>query len=249
MAKMISSAQHPLVKHFVKLRHNRSYREDKGSVLIEGEKIIKEVCTQHEAKVFLATHEELVPKGVLFQDLIIINESIAKKISGLTFHEGIFAEIPMPESPTLKNINWLLVCDGISDPGNLGALLRSGLALGWDAAFILDNCCDPYNDKALRSAKGATFRLPLTFGSWNELQEIAKTNKLKPLVADMEGIPVSQIKEKEGFLLLLSNESHGISESAKEFCTKVTIPMLGEMESLNVAVAGGILMFALRQKL
>lgn len=246
---MISSVQHPLVKHFVKLRHNRSYREDKNSVLIEGEKIIKEVCSHHPAKILLVTDEGLVPQSILFEELIIINEAIAKKISGLSFTEGFFAEIPMPKPASLNDIKWLLVCDGINDPGNLGTLLRSGLALGWEGAFILDNCCDPYNDKALRAAKGATFRLPLSFGSWKELHEMTKRNQLKPLVADMHGIPIYQIKEKEGFLLVLNNEAHGISDEANDFCTKVTIPMSGEMESLNVAVAGGILMFALRQQI
>lgn len=249
MAKVISSLQHPLVKHLVKLRHNHDYRWEKNAVLVEGIKLVTEVCSHHRATCIIATEERLIPSYLTCDEQIIISESIAKKISGLPFNEGIFAELAMPQSIPIKKVKWLLACDGVSDPGNLGTLLRTALALGWEAFFILDNCCDPFNDKALRAAKGATFRMPLAFGTWKELQKISSSNQLTPFVADMNGVSVRQANATEGILLVLNNEAHGISQIANEYCRKISIPMSGQMESLNVGVAGGILMFALRQGL
>ena len=86
-----------------------------------------------------------------------------KKISGMQTPEGLVVEIEMPKPAPLEGLKYLLALDGVSDPGNVGALLRTALALGWQGIFILDESCDPFNDKALRSARGATFRLPLAW--------------------------------------------------------------------------------------
>lgn len=247
MFKEITSLQHPLVKHFVRLKQNRDYREEHHSVVIEGNKIIHEVCKTHPTKAILACDSTLFPKGLSADQMIIVNEQIMKKISGVQSPEGLIAEVSLPTPSSLKGMKRILACDGINDPGNLGAILRTGLALGWDGAFILNNSCDPFNDKALRAAKGATFRLPLAHGSWDQLKEIVKANKLQPLVADMEGQSIDSLPAPKGVLLVLSNEAHGLSDEAKPF-QKIKIPMPGEMESLNVAIAGAILMYLLKGK-
>jgi len=246
MAKMITSVQHPLVKHLVRLRQNRDYREEHQSVMIEGTKLIEEICSQHQTKFILTCAESAIPSKVRCEEVIIVNEAVMKKVSGVQSSEGIIAEVSMPKPASLKKVHWLLACDGVSDPGNLGTLLRSGLALGWEAIFILENSCDPYNDKALRAAKGATFRLPIAFGNWSDLRDIVHRNELNPLVAHMQGTSIDKINKKIGTMLVLSNEAQGISREAQQHCQKVSIPMHGQMESLNVGVAGGILMYALR---
>jgi TrmH family RNA methyltransferase len=120
--------------------------------------------------------------------------------------------------------------------------------MGWEGAFLVGEGCDPFNEKALRAARGATFRLPLRTGSWDELQALATENHWVPLVADLDGKAPSSFHEIKQGILVLSNESHGPSDAALRFCQKVSIPMSGKMESLNVAVAGGILMYALKKK-
>ncbi len=236
--KPITSLQHPLVKHLHKLRTSSSYRHAQKRALIVGQNLVKEI----PIKTLLVVGEP--PKGLKFEECFIVTESIMKKITGLEAPEGIAAEVELPPLATLKNKKHVLVLDGVSDPGNMGTLLRTALALGWDGAYILHNSCDPYNDKALRAAKGATFRLPLRTGNWEELIELIKENKLEPIAADMGGKDVSSEKSKQ-IALVVGNEAHGLSEEARKFCTKVAIPMSGEMESLNVAVAGGILMYCL----
>lgn len=246
----LTSLQHPLVKHLVHLRQNRIYREEHQSVVVVGIKPVTEVSQKNHVKLLLAYDETFIPKGISADDIIIVNEEIMKKISGMEHPEGLLAEIAMPkmdiESVSLKDKKFIIVCDGVSDPGNLGNLLRTGLALGWEAAVMLGNSCDPFNDKALRAARGATFRLPIVQSTWKDLAKVIEKNGLQPIVADLDGTPLENVKFPKGVLLVLSNESHGVSDEAKQICKKVTIPMPGPMESLNVATAGAILMYAFR---
>lgn len=243
----ISSLQHPLVKHFVRLRQNHDYRDEHQSVVVEGVKLIHELAQQHPIKSILACDGCLIPKTVNVDTTYIVNQAVMQKVTSLQNPEGLSAEIAMPKMASLKGKGFLIACDGINDPGNLGTLLRTALALGWEGAFILDNSCDPFNDKALRSAKGSTFRLPIARGSWKDLEALIKQNKLHPLAADIIGRNLDRANVKENVLLVLSNEAHGVSEEASKLCERITIPMSGQMESLNVASAGAILMYVLKK--
>lgn len=247
MNDRLTSPQNPKVKHLSHLRQNRDYRDDNKSVLIEGRKIISEVCPFHHTKCIMTYDISFVPPGVEADEIFIVNEAVMRKVSGSQNPEGIIAEVEMPETPSLQGLKWIVAFDGVSDPGNLGTLLRTTLALGWEGVFILDNSCDPFNDKALRAAKGATFRLPIATGNWEQLKKIIQVNKLKPFAANMNGTDLEKVKVDNGILLILSHEAHGVSDEAAEICEYIRIPMPGEMESLNVAIAGGILMYVLKQ--
>jgi TrmH family RNA methyltransferase len=248
MIKKIASAQNPLVKHLVRLRHNRDYRYEHHSVVVEGKKIITELCKNNVIKHLLILDESQLPPEARPLETWLVTEEIMHKISGVQSSEGILAEVVMPNPSSLSGKKRLIALDGVNDPGNLGTLLRTALALGWEGAFIVNDSCDPFNEKAIRSARGAIFRLPFNTGSWQELQQLAEANQMLPIAADMHGEPVSSFKHQGGILLVLSNEAHGLSPQADPLCRKVSVPMPGSMESLNVAVAGGILMFALMEK-
>lgn len=243
--RRITSLQHPLVKHLVKLRQNRDYRYDQQSVLVEGVKPVHEVCGHLHPTLLVAWHESLFPLGHPDEACVLVNWAVMEKISGMQSPEGLVAEIPMPQAASLKGKRRVLALDGVSDPGNVGTLLRTALALGWEGAFLLDEGCDPFNDKAMRAARGATFRLPLAWGSWHQLVQLAAEEGWLPLAADFGGQAPQPVPRGRGVLLVLGNEATGVSDAARRLCQPVTIAMPGEMESLNVAVAGGILMYAL----
>ncbi len=248
MIKKISSAQNPLIKHLVRLRHNRDYRYEHQSIVVEGKKIITELCKDNIIKHLLILDESQLPIEARPRETWLVTEEIMHKISGIQSSEGIIAEAAMPNSTSLSGKKRLIALDGVNDPGNLGTLLRTALALGWEGAFIVNDSCDPFNEKAIRAARGAIFRLPFNTGSWQELKKLAEANQMLPIAADMHGEPVGSFKHQGAILLVLSNEAHGLSPQADPLCRKVSIPMPGSMESLNVAVAGGILMFALMEK-
>lgn len=247
MIKEITSVQHPLVKHLARLRHNSDYRHEHKSVLVEGIKLIHEVVNDKNVKNVLATCETLFPKHLKKSQCTLITHEVLKKISGLISPDGILAEVEMPAEADLAKKNFILAFDHVADPGNVGALLRTALALGWEGAFFIGDCCDPYNDKALRAARGATFRIPMAHGSWDDLSALVKKNKLTPFAADIEGAPLQKLEAPARALLVVGNEAHGLSPETKNLCSLLTIPMVGPMESLNVSIAGSIIMYHLKR--
>jgi TrmH family RNA methyltransferase len=162
--------------------------------------------------------------------------------------EGVIAEVRMPSFVLLDKAKQVLALDGISDPGNMGTLLRTALALGWDAVYFLPGSCDPFNEKTIRAARGAHFKLSLAKGNDEQLHEWVKRNKVQSVVADIKGQVPENVPAAQCRLLVLGNEAHGASAAIRQFCQPVTIPMPGEMESLNVAIAGGILLYLLSNK-
>jgi len=203
-------------------------------------------------------------------------EKIAGLQSGDTL--TMAAEVSMPEPFDLLradgNIRRLVVVDGIQDPGNLGTILRTALGLGWDAVYLLRGTCDPWNSKAIRAARGACFRLPIvTSGTLEDLKHILIENELTIVAADPHAeSSVNTLKDTpERVALWLGTEGKGLSAgewaeigesdalSATSTATttsspnkipsfKVRIDMDPRMESLNVAVAGAILMHLFRPK-
>lgn len=246
MYKKITSLQHPVIKHLTKLRVNSDYRFEHHSAVVEGRKLVNELCLQSIPKLVLATEENLIPAKIPAENVLVVTPEMMDKITGMKHSEGILAEVPLPAQSSLDKKKYILALDEINDPGNMGTLLRTALALGWEGAFILEGSCDPFNEKAVRASRGAVFRLPLFQGKWDALEALIKNNSLVPIAADLNGTDLKQMDNKgKGCVLVLGNEAHGPSKKADALCQKVTIPMLGPMESLNVGVAGGILMYNL----
>ena len=237
--KELTSLQHPLVKHLVKLREDRAYRYASKRVVISGVKLIKELSSRFPLRTLFIEKGHSPSFPLQAESTYLVSSQMLKKATGLENPEPLAAEIDMPEEKSLSSCRYLLVLDGIADPGNLGTLLRSALALGWDGALITPHSTDPYNEKALRSAKGATFILPWKWASWEELD-------VPIYAADAKGKPLSACSFSSPLALALGNEAHGVSKSLMSRATSVAIPMREEMESLNVASAGAILMYAIR---
>jgi len=232
MSDKISSLSHTLVKHLLKLRKDADYRQATQSCLVMGKKAISEAMRYAK------------PKHILSSDPshIQVSEEVFKKITGLTSPEPMLAEFPLPQPQSLQDVPSLLVLDRVTDPGNLGSLLRSALALGWGGVFFLPHCVDPFNDKVLRASKAALFSLPYTTGHLQDLFALAP--HFSAYVADLTGNELNKTFPSKRPLLVLSHESQGVSAELQDFGTKITIP-IKNMESLNVAAAGAILMYEL----
>ena len=212
----IQSLQHPLVKHLTKLRKNRRYRESENSCLVSSSKIIREIDQE--------------PKS-----LINGSPEVLAKISGLKSPPDMVAEYALPDQQSLEGKERLLILDGIQDPGNLGTLIRTALAMGWDGLFLTPTCCDPFNEKALQASRGAIFRLPYQIGK--------NPPKGYSFLIAQPGAPLG--KAEGPVALVLGSEGQGPSKEIAQLGDPIGIPMPGEFESLNVAVAGAILIFCL----
>ncbi|MCK4934557.1 MAG: RNA methyltransferase [Simkaniaceae bacterium] len=232
--KEITSLQHPIVKHLVKLRQNKSYRAAQASALVVGNKLVNELSSI--SKIHKLIIKKNFPCTLSSEETYIVNDAIFTKITGMQNTEGLLAEIPIPKLKELKGSNKLIAFDGIKDPGNLGTLLRTALAFGFEGALLLNNTVDPFNEKAISAAKGATFKLPL---SYEPIDQFKHTLYL----GDISGQSIDDMTFETPFILVLGSESHGPSNEIKQRAKAITIPMTNKMESLNVAIAGGILMY------
>jgi len=191
----------------------------------------------------------------------VLDGSALDRLAGFAFHRGMLAvaERPAPKSwreesaagltvrpagpdgPPLR----ILVLPGITDPGNLGTLLRSALAFGFGTVLLGDASCDPYNRKALRASMGAAFRLRLARADETALKELAGMN-VAVLAAAMEEGALRAGRDRigtEAAALVLGNEYDGIPAAWRAACTAaIRIEVSPEVDSLNVAIAGSILM-------
>lgn len=153
------------------------------------------------------------------------------------------AAIPRVDWSALRS-DRILVLDAVQDPGNLGTLVRTAEALGLGGVVALSGTVDPWNPKAVRAAAGASFRLPLLRATWPEARTKLLERGAPVWVADAAGEPFGRgSSAPERLALVLGNEARGVSEAVvRDAERRVSVPMRGRAESLNVAVAGAILM-------
>jgi len=184
----------------------------------------------------------LEPTALEAKEKYLVTEQILKKITGLSQSDGFAGEVALPKAQDVSKKKHLLILDKIADPGNLGTLLRTALALNWDGVIVTAGTVDLFNDKALRAGKGAQFHLPY---AQMTAEEISKLD-LQLYTADLKGERLENAVFKEPLGLILNNEAKGPDLWTKKVSQKITIAMNRQVESLNVAISGAILLYAMR---
>lgn len=231
------------------LRENKKQRLASSSVLIFTPKIVFDVAKKTSFKKVFITDEKLDLKKITAEKIFLLSEDAMKKITGLSSCEKgqIAAEAPLPENVKIpsQKINRLLILDGLQDPANVGTLIRTAHAMGWEGVAFLPNTADPFQSKALRAAMGSTFFLPLYFPAQEELKTFLIQEKFSAYLADLSGKSIKELKPQPPFALILSSEGQGPKSWTHKIAQKITIPMNAEIDSLNVAAAGAILMYNL----
>ncbi len=174
-------------------------------------------------------------------DVFEVTPNLMAEISDTETPQGILAilqerPLPLPENPT-----FLVLADQIRDPGNMGTLLRTAEAAGADGVILTPGTVDAFSPKVVRSGMGAHFHLPIHALLWEDVKPLIKT--LPVFLASAEaGIPLWEADFTQPCVLLVGGEAFGATSMGEEFATdRVTIPMSGRAESLNAAVAAGIL--------
>ncbi|MDH3291151.1 MAG: RNA methyltransferase [Gemmatimonadota bacterium] len=175
------------------------------------------------------------------------NRELAK-LADTDTPQGIVAVID-PPTWTLSQIapdprHPVLVLDGVQDPGNVGTLLRTAFALGSPGAILLPGTADPWNPKVLRGAMGATFRFPFTSAADGEFAAWVTAHGVTLWVASVEGKALQRARTVGPLAVVVGNEGAGVRESVRSLAHQmVAIPLARGVESLNVAVAAGILLY------
>ena len=242
-APIIHSLTNPIVKKWVRLRTKHQARMEEKAVLVIGSTIIKELLLTHTPRLIMVREHGEAPHNAPYYR---VTDEVMEKITSLPMLPDWVAEFPLPTS-SITTIDRLLVLDGIKDPGNLGTLLRTALAFNWQHVFLLGGSADPFAPKALQATKGACFHLTLHTGSLNQLHGLIKDHHLKVYRADLNGAAPQSADSSAPCALILGGEVAGISPPLKTLGHALTLPMAHKSESLNVGVAGGILMYLLRR--
>ncbi len=250
---MITSISNPKIKLVRALQSQRKEREAQRLFVIEGVRLAEEAA-RAEAKAALVLHTADVDARAqtavdrlarLGAPVEVVSPSVMTAASDTQAPQGLLAVIPFsslasrPPSP----ISFALVLDRLSDPGNLGAILRTADAAGAEAVYLAPGTVDAYNPKVVRAGMGAHFHLPITNYNWDELA--THLSGLDVWLAEARaGDPYDRVDWRKPCALIIGSEAEGPSEAARQFTQKrVHIPMPGRAESLNAAVAAGVLLF------
>jgi TrmH family RNA methyltransferase len=240
--RMISSLQHPLVKRLVKLRDNKAFRTQENSVLIVGVTLVSDVASRMPLKTLISVD----PLPFNAQESYLAPPNVLEKIINISSHDLVAAEVELPKQSSLENLKTIIILDALADPGNVGTILRTAVALGWEGAFLTPKTADPFNDKALRASRGASLFLPLRQGSYEDLKKLVENGGMQVYIADIEGKKLTEVSFKKPLALVLGHETEGPSPETRALGQAVSIPMTNQMESLNVAIAAAILMYQIQ---
>jgi RNA methyltransferase, TrmH family len=255
---MITSPSNPTLKLIRALQSQRKAREKERLFVIEGVRLVEEAI-RTKAAVRLALHtEDLDPRGCaalnqlarLGAELHEVTPKVLAAASDTQTPQGLLAVVPFPHFATRSgHLSFVIILDRLSDPGNLGTILRTADAAGVDAAFLAPGTVDAYNPKVVRAAMGAHFHLPMTHIEWDELR-VPLSGLTVWLAEAHNGEPYSHVDWRQPSALIVGSEAEGPSDAARRFTPqRVHIPMPGLAESLNAAVAAGVLLFeAARQR-
>jgi TrmH family RNA methyltransferase len=256
----ITSVHNPRVKLVRRLITSRKARQAEQQIVVEGVRLIDDALRSGSTPVALFFDPALTtanpPAAALVArveasggECIACAAAVFGTMAETVTPQGVLALLPMPALPLPPQPLLVLVLDGVRDPGNAGTLLRSAEAAGADLAIFGPGAVDPYNDKVLRGAMGAHFRLPLLISAdWTIIR--AALAGLTCFVAEAgQGCAHDQAPWHKPAALVIGSEANGPGAAARESCQPVHIPMHGGTESLNAAVAGSVILFeAARQR-
>ncbi|WP_106496965.1 TrmH family RNA methyltransferase [Lentibacillus sp. Marseille-P4043] len=244
---MITSVQNDKVKLWNKLKRKKDRNQTK-TFLIEGFHLVEEVhSSDWEIKEIILQEGIPMPDFAVEYPVAVVSSPVFNHISNTQTPQGIAAVVKM-KNYNQEMFEQVLILDAIQDPGNLGTMIRTADAAGFDAVVLGDNTVDMYNDKVVRSTQGSLFHIPIF-----QTNLLTKIPQLK-----MDGFTVwasaltnsssyLEIKPSPKTALIIGNEGSGIHEDVLELADScVKIPIYGKAESLNASVAAGILMYYIK---
>lgn len=244
----------PLEKYINSLRVKK-YREEHKCFVAEGEKIVSEILHSELIVDKLLFTDKLKDRGMIMgkvaqEHLVVVEEHEMKKVSELQTPPAVLALVQIPEYKI--EINKLnkglhLILDGIQDPGNMGTIIRIADWFGIENIFCSENCVDAYNPKVIQSSMGSIVRVKVFEKNINDVLTESPLPKILTVMESDTTIYNNDFSENA--MIVIGSEGKGVSEEVKKLCThSISIPKFGKAESLNAAVATGIICAILSEK-
>ena len=266
---IITSTSNEQIKRIVKLREKSKERKAEGLFVVEGIRIFKEIPAMDIDSVFVSesfveNYINAEPKDStdnkydnipdLFSrvDYTVVADNVFKKLSDTVNPQGVLAVVRMSNytleellSDRDKESSCIVVLDKIQDPGNLGTIIRTGEGAGITGVVMSSDTVDLYNPKVIRSTMGSIFRVPcVVVDDLASAVETIKASGVTTYAAHLDGDDISNTELADDRAFLIGNEANGLSDKIADLADKkIKIPMEGEVESLNAAVATAILIY------
>ena len=250
---MITSTSNPQVKRLLQLQKKSKARNEENVFVVEGLRMFIEVPKERVEKVYVSeTFYNKKKHDVEWAEfpLEILSDSVFKHVSDTQTPQGVLVVVKQKKQDLsalleIENAHFM-VLDNLQDPGNLGTIVRTAEGAGVDAVFMSKDCVDIYNPKTIRSTMGSIYRMPTIYiEDTVKLLEIFKEKGIKSYAAHLDGKnSYDQEDYRTGTAILIGNEGNGLrDEVSNEADIWVRIPMEGQVESLNAAIAASVLMF------
>ncbi len=256
----IQSKDNKTIKHIISLQQ-RKYRQKFGEYTVEGIRAVTDIGKKDFLRSILIREskrselEPLVQKGFTVSSVYVVKDPIFDKIEHSVNGQGILgiAKKCVNDLHSFIVEDGLYVAlDGVQDPGNLGTIIRTAVAAGAKGIFLLKGTVDPYNEKCVRSTMSALCNIPIFEDvTLSEFYDFIKDNTIKTYVTSLENAkPYHTISYPKRTMIILGNEGNGVSREIIEMCDQaITIPMYGDIESLNVSIAAALCMYKVREQI
>ncbi len=248
--------------HNIKFARSVRDGQEAGSIFIEGKRLAEEALEAAlRVRMFFVTPSKLDEMHARIEviaadgcEVFVLPEKTFEAIADTKNPQGIalIAERPASRRPTVSSAGLAVYLHEVNNPNNLGAVIRSAEAAGAAGLIASVRSADPFSSKALRGAMGSAFRLPIwTNAGGNEVFDWASELGLVPTAIDVSGeTSYTDVDWERPRLLMFGSEAHGLPEEilGRSGVEKITIPMAGEVESLNLAVSAAVVMFEARRQ-
>ncbi|MFV0528184.1 MAG: TrmH family RNA methyltransferase [Lachnospiraceae bacterium] len=254
---MITSTKNTQIKNVIQLMKSSKARKEQGIFVAEGRKMFEEAPKERIEKVFVTeAAAEVCREGLESVDSEIVSEQVFHQMSDTITPQGILTlvrqsaytaeELLFPSAEGAQSTPFVLLLENLQDPGNLGTILRTAEAAGVTGVLLTRECVDVYNPKTIRATMGSVYRLP--FAVVTEMEHVlqcCKQQNIRTYAAHLEGTQAyTQADYTLPTAFMIGNEGSGLSDAlAAQADQWIRIPMQGQVESLNAAMAAGILMY------
>lgn len=258
MPEIITSSSNSKIKLIRSLQGRSKSRKAESAFVAEGIRLVEEAVMVNWPIDFILFDETISERGIELIDhlrdqadidISQVTPILMADISDTETPQGLLAVLKREALPLPKSPSFIVLADQIRDPGNMGTLLRTTEATGGDAVLLSPGSVDAFSPKVVRAGMGAHFHLPIRHLSWEEISGYLQG--IPVFMADSdEGVPLWEVDLVQPCALLIGGEAFGASPQGRALAKqKTTIPMKGRAESLNAAIAAGILIAeVLRQR-
>lgn len=244
---ILTSKNNPLIKETASLKEKKA-RKELGMFLVEGRKMAAE-CQKSNFQIDRVFVAESYRDELPFEEekIVVVSDEVFRFLSDEKTPQGVLCRVKIPVSPLCKPKQSCLLLDGVSDPGNVGAIIRTANAAGYEEIYLTEECADPYSPKSVRASMSGIFFTKLYRGKRGEILSVL--DGISIIVADMGGENVFSFRAPGRFALAIGNEANGISDAVFQRAKHtVKIPMRDTQESLNAAISAGIIMYELKKE-